>query len=790
MDLGSRIKETLHSPESTVAKHGEVDQNTPGSFPADDTQPLEDQQNPGFVPDSGSKHNKLHKRNDPRGWPEEGVTGAGHKHTDSGVGLSQERETSPSKHSNEYTISGTYLQQDFPHKDNNTTESVPQRDVPVFGGSAGLSTRDTETAEPSREAHSTSGTAAVAPVSQEHDTADKKATRDPSDIIQEHPYWGDLPRGAGTYNTVTGHGSEEDQPKRQHELYEQETHATATSGAQPSITRDITSDDKDAKDSFAAGGISTGPTESSSQYTQAAPVTGEHPSTVRDITGGENKLQDSSFAAGGVPPISGQTHTQQTQQPLSGEHPSTARDIADTDRPQDEQRSYAAKEGAIGGTAAAGAAAAAAWKMHDKPQDDEATRRAEEAKRNEQSGEHKEKRTLGGLFHHKSKDSDEKEKVKEEKHKEEKHEKKHEKKPLLGGLFHRGDKDKSDEQKDDKVKDREEKKDDDSHNTLAYTAAGAGAGAAGAGAYIASKNRDEDKEKLAPTEHYEREAKNETEAPRNVVHTGTSSGIRSEPVTESIDDQVPAKHYNQDESSHHDKTALAAAGATGLGAAALSSRDRDEKIVDNERTDNLATNKPAEQRLEGLPQDSTPEVTESANHGQYNVLDSGTPSGFPDTTTTASTGISTQPQGPTPHVTESANHGEYNVLASGTPSGIRIEADEHTKRSAEPTIPESTEEKHDKSKWAAAGLGAAGVGAGAAALSSRDPEDDKKETDKLEPIEQEQIKQYEIEEAKPNSAPVVGATASRPDKVIHKCNKCGEENDISNYFASDGSRKI
>jgi hypothetical protein len=141
-------------------------------------------------------------------------------------------------------------------------------------------------------------------------------------------------------------------------------------------------------------------------------------------------------------------------------------------------------------------------------------------------------------------------------------------------------------------------------------------------------------------------------------------------------------------------------------------------------------------------------------------------------------------------VTESANHGEYNVLASGTPSGIRIEDDEHTKRSAEPTIPESTEEKHDKSKWAAAGLGAAGVGAGAAALSSRDPEDDKKETDKLEPIEQEQIKQYEIEEAKPNSAPVVGATASRPDKVIHKCNKCGEENDISNYFASDGSRKI
>lgn len=772
MDLGSRLKETLHSPESAVAKHGEVDQNTPGSFPIDDTQPLEFQEDPGFVPDSGSKHNKLHKRNDPRGWPEEGATGPGHKHTDSGVGMTQERETSPSKHSNEYTITGTYLQQDFPNKEKATTESIPQSDAPIFGDAAGLPARGKETAEPVREPPQTSGMAAIAPVSKDHDT-EKKASREPGDVMQEHPYWGDLPRGAGVYNTVTGHGSEEDQKKRQQEIYDQETHGTTISGAHPSSVRDITSDDRG---SFAVGGTTTAPTEHYPQQTQAAPVTGEHPSTVRDITG-DDKVQDRTFAAGGIASAPGQDYTQQTQQSLSGDHPSTVRDIADSDKPQDEKRSYA-KEG----IAVAGAAAAAAWKMHDKPQDDEANQRAEEAKRDEHPEEHKEKRTLGGLFHHKSKDSDEKDKVKEEKHKEEKHkpaEDKHEKKHFLGGLFHRGDKDKSEQRKDEKVKDRDDKRtEDDSHNALAYTAAGAGAaGAAGAGAYIASKNHDDDKEKSAPTEHYEREPMRENEPPHNVVHTGTSSGIQSEPVTEPIKEHVPAsaKDYDQQESSHG-KTALAAAGATGFSAAALSSRDRDEKDFDKSQADNLVTNESAVQKLESLPREEP----------------------VSDTRDTAAPAVSTmaqpiQPQGPTPHVTDSANHGEYNVLASGTPSGVRIDDDEHTtKRSTEPTIPEAAGDKRDNSTLAAAGLGAAGVGAaGAAALSSRDLKDEeKKEMEKLEPVEQEQVKQYEFEEAKPEPTPFVAAAASRPDKIIHRCHKCGEENDISNYFASDGSRKI
>ena len=74
MDLGTRVKNVLNSPESTVASKGEVDSNTPGAYPADADTPVTesgpDTSNPAVF-GSQSTHNKLHKRNDPRGWAED-----------------------------------------------------------------------------------------------------------------------------------------------------------------------------------------------------------------------------------------------------------------------------------------------------------------------------------------------------------------------------------------------------------------------------------------------------------------------------------------------------------------------------------------------------------------------------------------------------------------------------------------------------------------------------------------------------------------------------------------------
>ncbi|KAF5670741.1 hypothetical protein FCIRC_8907 [Fusarium circinatum] len=132
---------------------------------------------------------------------------------------------------------------------------------------------------------------------------------------------------------------------------------------------------------------------------------------------------------------------------------------------------------------------------------------------------------------------------------------------------------------------------------------------------------------------------------------------------------------------------------------------------------------------------------------------------------------------------ENANAGKYNTLASGTPSGVAYDDDLSTSRSTQ----QPASEKKDDSRFGAkaAGLGAAAAGAGTAAALSHN-KDGKPVEDKIreEPETERKLDQSE-------SRPITGAVApqvgtNRP--VIHKCQKCGEDNDISKYFTSNSGK--
>jgi hypothetical protein len=562
MDLGARAENVLNSPESAVASKGEVDSNTPGAYPADADTPVTetgpDTSNPAVF-GSKSTHNKLHKRNEPRGWAEDTTSsGLGHKHTDSGVGLTQEHETSPTRQpaavpetetEGAYTYSapgttgaGTQSQPSYGQADpvlhprtegERDTKDDTLRDTGVFGGVPLASHRQAEEdrqrtaqttqSEPSTATQGLTGTSGTtdtttgaAGLTGPSGTADTttgttgeretaKAAREPGDVAQEHPYWGDLPRGAGVYNSVTGHGSEEDQRKRQQELYKQETEG----------------------------------------------LSGQHPSTVAGLSD-PSKTRDTIYQTG-------------TSTGLTEESP-TQRDTLRSDDQKDSRK----KETLIGagGAATATAAAATAYKMHER---DSKSEEARETKSEERPVEEKkERRRSFGLFHRTSKEAEddhhEKEKAKEEKVKEEKakpvEEAKHEKKHRFGGLFHRSsvseDKHHDTAAKDLKEQEEADKTRDDSHKG-AYAATGAAGLGAGAGAaYLATRDRDEQvKERSA------------TEPERSQV-----LGTQTEPERQYQDTTTrPAQGFDEREpKDSHKKTGAAAATAAAAGSGAVFSR--------------------------------------------------------------------------------------------------------------------------------------------------------------------------------------------------------------------------
>ncbi|KAF5584225.1 uncharacterized protein FSUBG_12859 [Fusarium subglutinans] len=133
---------------------------------------------------------------------------------------------------------------------------------------------------------------------------------------------------------------------------------------------------------------------------------------------------------------------------------------------------------------------------------------------------------------------------------------------------------------------------------------------------------------------------------------------------------------------------------------------------------------------------------------------------------------------------ENANAGKYNTLASGTPSGVAYDDDLSTSRPTQQLTSEKKDDSHFGAK--AAGLGAAAAGAVTSAALSRN-KDDKPVEDKIreEPETERKLDQTEAQR------PITGAVAPQVGTnkpVIHKCQKCGEDNDISKYFTSNSGK--
>ncbi|KAM0236225.1 hypothetical protein ACHAP5_009476 [Fusarium lateritium] len=198
-------------------------------------------------------------------------------------------------------------------------------------------------------------------------------------------------------------------------------------------------------------------------------------------------------------------------------------------------------------------------------------------------------------------------------------------------------------------------------------------------------------------------------------------------------------------------------------------------------------------------------LTDDANHGKYNTLASGTPSGVGATGDNSRSGLTgtgsglgnnsssrnepltgshsqSHQSGEGHHtLTDNANHGKYNTLASGTPSGVAYDDFEASRAPVDTT---QSKDSHFGSK--AAGLGAAAAGAGTAGVLSHNR--DQKPTEDLTRQNDPQTERgldRQTESHRPITgavAPGQGSSSSKP--VIHKCKNCGEDNDISEYFKS------
>ncbi|KAI2783363.1 hypothetical protein F4815DRAFT_442235 [Daldinia loculata] len=227
----------------------ESEPHPPGSFPTDDMISTQD----SSLASSGSHHqyNKLHKREDPRGWNEDEKAAWGHQHTDSGVGLTDPSLSSNSQtrdrvsegafQSNNFQSNNATLQNNdvAPSTVANTTTRSPnyqgnEGKPGVMTGAYGHSNVDSgsnyypkPTAEDTSSQNQTSargvGAIGSAPgiatatesrntelgqIPEDRNTI-RNGLRQTSNVEHEDPYWGDAPHGTGVYNTVTGHGSSE-----------------------------------------------------------------------------------------------------------------------------------------------------------------------------------------------------------------------------------------------------------------------------------------------------------------------------------------------------------------------------------------------------------------------------------------------------------------------------------------------------------------------------------------------------------------------------------------------------
>ncbi|SPJ73873.1 uncharacterized protein FTOL_03603 [Fusarium torulosum] len=265
--LSAKVKDLLSRGDSSK---DETAQHAPGAFPTEDMEPSETRE--GYS--KGHEHNKLHKANDPRGFAEGGSNAPqGHAYKDSGVGLTESHgPTSTSKPAQE-PISERH-NESLDRTTDSTTGGLGASTARLGAGSNLASRESTnlpsQGTNPSSQEHSTGtgglGTstaglgagagAGASGLGAGNNLAARESTNLPSQgtdpssqqgvtgtsapSTEDHPYWGDLPHGAGTgagvHNTVIGRGSAEDEAQRHRAVHSGATEPTRTSGTLESGT--------------------------------------------------------------------------------------------------------------------------------------------------------------------------------------------------------------------------------------------------------------------------------------------------------------------------------------------------------------------------------------------------------------------------------------------------------------------------------------------------------------------------------------------------------------------------
>ncbi|KAM5527852.1 hypothetical protein FOXYSP1_19726 [Fusarium oxysporum f. sp. phaseoli] len=446
-------------------------------------------------------------------------------------------------------------------------------------------------------------------------------------------------------------------------------------------------------------------------------------------------------------------HRHDRDQSSSNNNPHDAQQLTQENRNRETSDSNFNK--GVAGAGAAGTAALGAQELNTRRHADETPTKADQTTEKTHSEEHK-----GRSFpllgkHHKDhhKETKEDEHAKEPK-------KEHESK--VGALFHRrGSKDKTETEA------RAEQETDKKRHSHSQAAPALGAAGAG-GAYAVTRDRHDDKQPDSTTgTHQDPSAtRGATEYPAvGLGSTKDYSTPGSQPTIGAI--QQP---YQQDS---HRGTGLATGATAGLGAGALASHESSKRHDDDRYLSNDS---------------SQPSATDTGS-----ALGGTSASGFDSSKHEPFPGSRNQSHHSTHHstLTENANAGKYNTLASGTPSGVKYDDDVDTSRSTQQAHVD-TPQKKDNHYGAAAGLGAAAAGAGTAAALSRNR--DEKPVDKEHLTRQTEPRtERQLDRDTESHKPITGAVTPRlgvNKPFFHKCQKCGEDNDISQYFTSNATGDI
>lgn len=413
-------------------------QHIPGAFPSSipPTPADEPVQQPRQYPeeqDQGHHHrelNKLHKATDPRG----------HAHTDSGVNFTESETIQPAKGNNDRWVGpseavggGTYVRDDVgPYQTSQPADdgSLQPRQLAKENSDEEFPIRRNNANEKPLGAAAVGAGAEAA--TRDHNTIDSTdiTPRRSHEQRSDPPYWGDLPKASsgGIYNTVTGHGSAQDDHDQHHHLPQRSaasetSHIVGTAdfprgtGVYNSVSGHGSQDAESRRHSQAA-------TTGDRNATAGGPGGAVLPAPLSEIPEGQQKQTFSETDSSNVPPpslpysvsrdnalvaapgsgptdreinVSRQSPTQRAF-PLSSS-PKNARD--------DEATSTSnSRNAALAGTAALGAGAAA-YGMADKNRNDKDAQNSHtetQARHSRSTSEDQGTRAAGGLLSRKPRD--------------------------------------------------------------------------------------------------------------------------------------------------------------------------------------------------------------------------------------------------------------------------------------------------------------------------------------------------------------------------------------------------